>query len=679
MSDQHLRLLPLLSGHAKRSALTCEYKCGNACFHPVPNTTDNEYFGDIVAKAVTRRGLLRAGMVVGVAGAGIAGATGLAVAAPGKGNGNGKGNGAKGQQKGHQFTPVAPNTDDRVTVPEGYDQDVVIAWGDPLFSDAPAFSLTGQSKEAQLRQFGYNNDFLGVADLGKGEHLLCVNHEYTDEILMFPGYDAANPTREQVEIAWAAHGLTVVATKEEKGSGRLTPIVDHELNRRFHAGTRFELTGPAAGHSALRTSADPSGTAVLGTLNNCSGGLTPWGTWLTGEENFNQYFANGAAVTDERGAAAVKRYGIGKGATERQWEKFDSRFDMAVEPNEPNRFGWVVEVDPYDPTSTPKKRTMLGRFKHEAANAVVAKDGRVVVYSGDDERFDYLYKFVSKNRVAKGNSTAARRHNQTLLDSGTLYVAKFTGDSPRSQFDGSGALPSDRDFDGVGQWIALTTERRSFVPGMSVAEVLIWTRMAADIMEPTKMDRPEDVEASPLTGKVYMACTNNTARTAAQVDEANPRANNKHGHVVELTEINSDPTSEIFTWTLLLLCGDPGDPNTWFSGYDKSQVSPISCPDNVAFDEYGNLWISTDGNALGTHDGLFKVPVAGDERGHVQQFLTMPNGAETCGPYVSDDRIMVCVQHPGETSGSTATAPSSHWPNGGTSVPRPAIAVVWKA
>ncbi len=674
--SQTRRLLPLITGHAKRSAMTCEFKCGNACFHPVPNTSDAEYFGDVVEQALSRRGLVKAATALGVVG--VAAASGVLPAAADPGAGD-RPRGPKPGRRGHQFTPVAPNTTDAVTVPRGYTQSVVIAWGDPLFRGAPAFSLASQSAAAQQRQFGYNNDFLGVINLGAREQLLCVNHEYTDEVLMFPGYDPAQPTREQVEIAWAAHGLSVVATRESKGSGQLTPIVGHRLNRRLHLRSQFTLTGPAAGHPALRTTADPAGTTVLGTLNNCSGGITPWGTWLSGEENFNQYFAHGAAVTDPRGKQAIARYGIGAGATDRKWERFDPRFDLSKEPHEVNRFGWVVEIDPLDPTATPSKRTMLGRFKHEAANAIVAKDGRVVVYSGDDERFDYLYKFVSAKKMAHGNSAQARRHNRTLLDTGTLYVAKFSSDSPSSQLTGTGVLPSDGQFDGVGQWIPLTSDTTSYVPGFSVAEVLIWTRMAADVMEPTKMDRPEDVEPNPRTGKVYMACTNNSKRDAASLNEANPRVNNKHGHVIELSEINADPTAEIFTWSILLLCGDPKDPGTWFAGFDKSQVSPISCPDNVAFDEHGNLWISTDGNALGNHDGLFKVPLEGPERGHVQQFLTVPTGAETCGPHITDARVMVCVQHPGETDGSTATQPSSHWPGGGTSTPRPAVVAVWKS
>ncbi|MGD7787300.1 PhoX family protein [Propionibacteriaceae bacterium Y1700] len=676
MPDKNkLRLLPLFTGHAKRSSMTCEYKCANACFHEVPNTSDNAYFGDILNAAVSRRGMLRATAVVGVAGAVAGSGAELAAADPGKGKGNGRGTHKPG--RGHQFDAVAPNTEDAIVVPEGYEQDIVIRWGDPLFSGVPEFDIDAQTAAAQRQQFGYNNDFLGVFPLTGHDHLLCVNHEYTNEEIMFRGYSSSKPTKAQVEISWAAHGLSVVAVRGTARTGQLTPILDHELNRRFHTNSPFEVTGPAAGHADLKTSADPQGKTVLGTLSNCSGGLTPWGTWLTAEENWHGYFANSSAVTEPTAAARLKRYGVPAGATGRKWEKFDKRFDVAQEPNEVNRFGWVVEIDPFDPNSTPKKRTMLGRTKHEAAQPLVDSEGHVAVYSGDDERFDYLYKFVSSEKMAKGNSAAAKKHNATLLDHGTLYVAKFAGDSPR-EIDGDGSLPNDGEFDGVGQWIALCTDKVSYVDGFTVEEVLIYTRLAADAMGATKMDRPEDVEPHPETGTVYIACTNNTARTE-EVDEANPRKNNKHGHIIELDEDAHDPRSTTFTWRIFLLAGDPEDPGTYFAGFDKSQVSPISCPDNVAFDEHGNLWISTDGNALGTNDGLFKAPVTGDQRGHVQQFLSVPQTSECCGPYVSDDRILVCVQHPGEETGSSVDSPASHWPDGGSSVPRPSVAVAWKS
>lgn len=212
---------------------------------------------------------------------------------------------------------------------------------------------------------------------------------------------------------------------------------------------------------------------------------------------------------------------------------------------------------------------------------------------------------------------------------------------------------------------------------MSAQEVYVFTRQAADLVGATKMDRPEDVEPHPTTGTVYVALTNNTRRTAA--DEPNPRVNNKHGHVLEVMESGNDPAATTFTWNVFLLCGDPNDSSTYFAGADKSKVSPISCPDNVTFDKYGNLWISTDGNQLGAHDGLFGVATEGKYRGEVRRFLSVPNGAETCGPWVADERVLVCVQHPGETDGASFEAPSSHWPDGGSSIPRPSVVGVWRS
>ncbi|WP_418605227.1 PhoX family protein [Georgenia sp. SUBG003] len=582
---------------------------------------------------------------------------------------------------GLRFTPIAQQTDDVVTVPAGYLHDVVLSWGDPLFSDAPAFDAANQTEAAQLRQFGYNNDHVGLLPLNnQDEQVMVVNHEYTSEPMMFPDYDPENPTEEQVRVAWAAHGLTIVGvTGKHRGprSGAFDAVVDHRLNRRLHVNTPFELTGPAAGSEYVRTSADPEGRNVLGTLNNCAGGMTPWGTWLTAEENFNQYFANANQVTDPVARERLRRYGLPGEASERRWERFDSRFDLAQEPNEANRFGWIVEVDPFDPTSTPRKRTALGRFKHEAATIRLAADGRAVAYMGDDERFDYLYKFVSRDTYRRNDPA----HNATLLDNGTLYVARLTGDSPAAEIDGTGVLPADGEFDGAGEWIPLVTGNVSHVPGMTAEEVLVFTRQAGDAVGATKMDRPEDVEPSPRTGTVYVALTNNTRRTAAQADEANPRGNNKHGHVLELEEAGADAAAGSFAWRVLLLCGDPEDPSTYFAGFDKSQVSAISCPDNLAFDDHGNLWISTDGQpgTLGTNDALYGVAVRGKNRGEVRQFLAVPRGGETCGPVVTDKRVLVAVQHPGEIDGASYENPLSNWPDGGRSIPRPSIVVAYRA
>ena len=387
-------------------------------------------------------------------------------------------------------------------------------------------------------------------------------------------------------------------------------------------------------------------------MNNCAGGTTPWGTVLSGEENFNQYFR--AAGTTPR----ESRYGLSATQDTRNWRSVDPRWD-ATDPdhaNEPNRFGWIVEVDPTDPTSTPVKHTAMGRFKHEGANVIINRDGHVVAYMGDDERFDYLYRFVSRDTFRPGNSAKARRHNLQLLSEGDLSVARFTGDGLE-----------DGVSDGSGEWIPLTRGGQSMVPGFTVEEVLVFTRLAADVVQPTKMDRPEDVEPSLRSGRIYVACTNNTDRGKVGKEgptEPNPRNANKDGHVVEMVPTGGDHTAATFAWNLFLICGDAASAGTYFGGW-TGPVSPISCPDNVAFDSEGNLWVSTDGQpaAIKVSDGLFKVPVEGPERGHVQQFLAVPSGAETCGPVIHDrdGSVFVAVQHPGEDG--TWAAPQSRFPD----------------
>ncbi len=677
------RVLPLLDAPHKggRSAMTCRFRCGNACDHGVPNTTDNEYFGDLAAAAVSRRGALRAGalgaLVVTAGAAGMAAAVPAAAepdasaAASGKHGKPGKG--------GLAFTPVAPNTQDALVVADGYESSVVVRWGDPVTEDAPAFDFDNQTAEAQARQFGYNCDYVTFFPLGPNRGLLWVNHEYTNEALMFRGYtDGGAAPVEQIKIALAAHGGSVVEIRKNGSSGRWELVTKgrRRYNRRITAQTRFTISGPAAGGDLLKTAADPSGRTVYGMLNNCSGGTTPWGTVLTCEENWNQYFVGANGVPEEQ-KPYLTRYGLSTTSAipsgSRRFDRVEERFDLAKHPHEVNRFGWVVEIDPFDPTSTPVKRTALGRFAHEAATTTLAKDGRLVVYMGDDGRFEYLYKFVSTKRYIHGFD----RHNRSLLDEGTLYVAKFTGDSPAAEIDGSGKLPSDGAFDGSGTWIPLVTGSKSHVPGMTAEEVLVYTRLAADKVGATKMDRPEDVERSPVTGAVYVVLTNNSNRAAANVDEANPRIGNKHGHIIEIVEAGDDAGRTTFAWSIPLVCGDPKDPGTYFAGFDKTQVSPISCPDNITFDAEGNLWISTDGNALAANDGLFAMPLRGADRGHVRQFLTVPFGAETCGPLISPDQrsVFVAVQHPGEINGATPDNPSSRWPDG--TQPRPSVVVSW--
>ncbi|MEJ3653555.1 PhoX family phosphatase [Actinomycetes bacterium KLBMP 9759] len=674
-----LRALPLLSHPGGRAAMTCRYRCGSACAHPAPNTSDNPYLGDIVGAAVSRRSILRAAAVVGLVGA-TGGALAACTPAPAGPAPAGPAPAPAEAAPGLRFTPVAPNTADAVTVADGYQHEVVVRWGEPIVKGAPAFDGAAQSGAAQALQFGYNCDYLAMQDLSANQLIMVSNHEYTDEVLMFAAYDEENPTKEQFEIALAAHGLSVVVF--DKNGPSVKVAAGHDLNRRITGATPFQITGPAAGSDFLKTAADPTGTTVFGTLNNCGGGVTPWGTVLSGEENFNQYFGNADGVTDPAAAARLKRYGFAAGPSERKWERFDPRFDVAKDPNEPNRFGWVVELDPRDPTFVPRKRTALGRFKHEAAEPRLTPDGRVALYMGDDERFDYLYKFVSTDAVRQGDAPDVREHNLGLLDNGTLYVAAFTGNSPAAEIDGSGTLPADGGFDGSGKWIPLARGAESFVPGMTAAEVYVFTREAADKVGATKMDRPEDVEPHPKTGVVYVALTNNSDRGAdgkAGVDEVNPRKANKHGQVLELTDDRNDSSAETFTWRLFLVCGDPADASTYFAGFPKEQVSPISCPDNLAFDAHGNLWIATDGNALKSNDGLFGVATEGPQRGQVKQFLTVPVGAETCGPIVQAERVFVAVQHPGEKDGASVEKPASNWPDGPGNLVRPSVIVAHKA
>ncbi|MGH3486326.1 MAG: PhoX family protein [Actinopolymorphaceae bacterium] len=638
--------------------------------------SDNAYFGDVVASALSRRSLLK-GTAAGalVIGAGSAATPGIAAAAVPQ-DAPARRSGSIGTRVSDlDFAPVAPNTRDALVVPDGYSQAIVASWGDPVLPDAPEFDFERQTAAAQMTQFGYNCDYVTILPLGGGRQsseraLLITNHEYTDEVLMFRGWtDGASASQEQLEISLAAHGLSVVEIERVGRTGRwkLVTAGRRPFNRRVTATTPIVVTGPAAGHDLLKTAADPTGRRVLGTLNNCAGGTTPWGTVLSGEENYNQYFEASGAI-DPAYVETFARYGLPTEVAEgKAWARVDERFDLTKNPNEANRFGWIVELDPYDPDAPPRKRTMLGRTKHEGATVSVTRDGRVTAYLGDDERFDYLYKFVSRDRYRTTRTAAAHRHNMSLLDRGTLYVAKFTGDGA-----------DDGEYDGTGEWMPLASDEESYVEGMSVAEVLVHTRLAADTVNPTKMDRPEDVERNPVTGSIYMACTNNSNRTPEQVDEANPRPANKHGHVVEIDENLGDAAATEFSWRLFLVCGDPADPSTYFGGYDKTRVSPISCPDNVAFDGAGNLWISTDGNALESNDGLFATPVRGPERGHVKQFLTVPVGAETCGPLVSEDQrtVFVAVQHPGEIDDATPEEPASTWPFGGQ--PHPSVACVWK-
>jgi uncharacterized protein len=635
--------------------------------NPAPRRT----IAELIAERYQRRALL--GATAAAAAALAAGGDG-ALAQPGPVRAHDEGNSPDGGPSSLTFRELRHQFAQRDAVAEGYEIQTVIRWGDPILPDAPAFDPTRQTVEAQARQFGYNNDYLDFFPLPQGSRsaergLLVVNHEYTNPGLMFAGLGSGRSaltwiTPEQMAVERAAMGLSVVEIRRQGGSWSY--VKDSPLNRRITVETPMRISGPAAGHPRLRTSADPTGTRVLGTMNNCAGGNTPWGTVLTAEENFNMYFGGEAAETGPQ-AAAYKRYGILK-EPNYPWRRAEARWDLDKEPNEPNRFGWVVEFDPYDPNSQPVKRTALGRFKHEGCTHAINRDGRVVFYSGDDERFDYVYRFVTA-RPWNPNDRAA---NRDLLDEGTLSVAKLEADGRLRWLPlvhGQGPLTAANGFE-------------------SQADVVIEARRAADLLGATPMDRPEDVDTNRATGRVYVMLTNNTNRTAQQVDAANPRARNAHGHVVEIIPPGAggrevDHAAEEMRWALFLVAGKPGiDAGAQYHRATSDQ-GWLSCPDNCAFDGKGRIWIATDGapEAAGVADGLYAADTQGRGRALTRLFYQAPTGAEVCGPcFTPDDgTIFLAIQHPGEDSGSTFERPSTRWPDFAEGMPpRPSVIAIVK-
>jgi len=626
------------------------------------NPSSNETFSTVRQRRYSRRGVLLGGLMASTALA----EGGIFRAASAMDHGR------------FHFEEIAHGVDETHHVAAGYDADILIRWGDAIFPDSPEFDPMNQTAEAQVRQFGYNNDFIGILPLQGNRAALCVNHEYTNEELMFPGIGRQDRdgfpdmTDELVRIEMAAHGGTIVEIERGPDS-KWRVDVNGPLNRRITAQTPMRIAGPAAGHTRMRTSADPEGRTVLGTINNCAGGMTPWGTYLMAEENFNGYFWGKDGVDAHPEADALNRYGApGEWYA---WGQYEDRFDINKEPNEPNRFGWIVEVDVMDPDSMPVKRTALGRFKHEGAETIVNSDGRVVVYMGDDQRFDYLYKFVSANAVDPDNRTA----NMDLLDDGTLYVARF-------------------DDDGSVTWMPLTHGEGPLTAANgfnSQADVLISTRQAADALGATKMDRPEDVEANPQTGRVYVMLTNNSRREADQVDGPNPRAENRFGQIVELTPPNGDHAATSSRWDLLVVCGDPANPEVgaqWNPA--TSENGWFGSPDNCAVDPMGRLWVSTDQgsgwSASGTADGVWAMETEGDLRGTGRMFFRVPIGAEMCGPRFTEDgqTLFVAVQHPasdgtkdypGFERDSTFDDPATRWPDFQDSMPpRPSVVMITK-
>lgn len=555
------------------------------------------------------------------------------------------------------FPTIPAATTDSISLPPGYNASVLISWGQPLHTDSPAFDASGNgSAKAQELQFGDNNDGMSLFPFPGDENraLMAINNEYTNYRYLFP--HGGQPTSaEDVHKAQAAEGVSVIEVQRSNGQWQF--VQGSPYNRRIHGNTPIRMSGPASGDAWLKTAADNSGSKVLGTFQNCANGKTPWGTYLTCEENFTDCF--GSSNPQQAFDAGQKRYGASVASKDIGWHVHDPRFDLAKNPNELNRHGWVVEIDPFDPHSTPVKRTALGRFKHENAALGETRDGRAVVYMGDDERGEFIYKFISRDPIDHKNPTA----NRNLLDHGTLYVARFDNG------DGNPDQPK-----GKGQWLELTHGKNGLNAAngfANQAQVLIHARLAASLLGATRMDRPEWIVVSPKDGQVYCTLTNNVKRgeEGQPVNGPNPREKNIYGQILRWRESADDQGAMTFDWDLFLIAGNPGvHPGDAKAG--SANITPqnmFNSPDGLGFDADGRLWILTDGDYSNSGDfagmGNNQMLCANPTTGEIRRFMVGPVGCEVTGiAFAPDQRtLFVGIQHPGESGGSTFP---EHLPNG---------------
>ncbi len=597
------------------------------------------------------------------------------------------------------FQSVAPNKfplTDAVTVPQGYTARIMIAWGDAL-SGGPHWNPATEMTEAvQLRTFGAHTDGMhffpfSESERGGSKHgLLVTNHEYSDPGLVHATLTYATDamTAERCDTQLAAHGVSVTELVKPHRGSSWAVARPSRFARRITGNTPMKISGPAAGHALLKTSMDSTGMRVLGTLNNCAHGHTPWGTYLTCEENWNGYFGTKEATLTQ--SPLEKRYGVTRTGFGYRWHEVNDRFDVRVNPNEPNRFGWVVEIDPYNPHSEPVKRTALGRFKHEGAWVVVDDHDNVAVYMGDDERNEYIYKFVSALKFDKrGKGRHMSTRHWSILDQGTLYVARFNAN-------------------GSGEWLPLVWGQNGLTPENGFAdqgEVLIKTRQAADRLGATMMDRPEWGAVHPKTREVYMTLTNNSRRgntpvssnnadgsTSAgsanpPVNATNPRPDNDFGHIIRWREAGNTVTAKNFEWDLFVQCGDKATAKTLGASYTPSEFGgqtigyrgningdDFGAPDGLWFDHDGRLWVQTDQAGDGKGDwvniGGNSMLCADINTGEMRRFLTSPPHSEVTGVVTTPDgrTMFVGIQHPGE-DWVTAFTENSTWPDNGANGP----------
>jgi len=630
------------------------------------NTVDDRPFSDLVEARISRRSAMGGGLAAAaafLAGGTVFGGVASAEATTGARAGAGRNASVRARELlGYQ--PIPLGYGDEVQVPDGYTARPFIPWGTPILGSFPAFVPGtpplvpgGNTAADQAQQIGMDHDGMHYFPLGRGragnEHgLLVLNHEATLEGYLHTGALTPPPrsvyTQDMVRKSQNAHGVSVVEiAQDDSGEWKVVPS---RYNRRITANTAMTFSGPAAGHRLVRTSVDTEGRAPLGTVNNCAHGYTPWGTYLTCEENFNGYFRRDAGTYSAEINALNTRYGVG--GDRYNWSTHDDRFVVSPdEPNEPNRFGWVVEIDPFAPRSTPIKRTALGRMKHEGAFVHLSKGGRVVVYMGDDQVNEHVYKFVSA-----GNAQSLRARRRSPLDIGTLYVARFNED-------------------GSGEWLPLVHGHGALTAANGFADqgdVLVKTRLAATALGATPMDRPEWTAVDPRTGLVYVTLTNNTSRTTANA--ANPRTPNRWGHIVRWEERGGDHASLNFDWDIFVLAG-PGD------GVDGSTIDAedaFGSPDGLWVDPDGRVWIQTDGSQPGAANNqmLAANPYVSDARGapEIKRFFTAVTGSEVTGVITTPDQrtMFTNVQHPGEDGNST-------WPqNDAFATPRSATVVITK-
>lgn len=614
--------------------------------HPRPEQSE---FEGVVNRMLSRRGFLAGGLKLGAASL----AMGFGITATGCKESSSSAEAVKILTK---FQNLEANDLDTVTVPEEFEWNVVVKWGDPIFVDGVEFDeATRGTAESQLKAFGDNTDGMALfQDPETGKHVLAVNNEYTNRGIMWGNNDPAGAPASQDDIlkGMYAHGITVVEIEEVNGQWRI--VQDSEYNRRITPKTVMDVTGPLAGDYRMMTNQFPQGTQASGTWNNCGNGRTPWNTYLTCEENFNGYFST-PNNPDYEASDELSRYGISANDWGYSWAEADDRFDLEVDPNMPNTAGYIVEINPFDNTSYPRKLTALGRFKHENAECVIADDSqKVVVYMGDDERGEYMYRFVS-------TGTYDGTNGPSLLESGTLYAAKFNDD-------------------GTGTWLALTPETTD---GMSEADICVHTRMAASAVAATTMDRPEWVATNPNNNHVFCCLTNNKNRGVdgktnaggddTSVNGPNPRAANLYGQIVRLMPENDQHDADHFEWDLYAMAGNPDVYADAYAGSANITADNMfNSPDGLGIDPNGNLWIQTDGNYSNEGDfegmGNNQMLIGDSETGEIKRFLVGPNECEVTGLTFSADykTAFVGIQHPGEKG-------NSHFPGGGDSVPRSCI------